>query len=57
MIQYPNAANNGTVWDVPYEIGGNSGDQDLYALVWYDLTPYVDLLPNITSIISDDMAI
>jgi parallel beta-helix repeat protein len=33
-VRYPNATNDGVVWDTPYAIGGSSGEQDAKPLVW-----------------------
>lgn len=37
-MRYPNATNNGVVWDTPYEINGSTTDVDNYPLVH----PYIE---------------
>ncbi|MEX2717506.1 MAG: NosD domain-containing protein, partial [Candidatus Sigynarchaeota archaeon] len=34
QLRYPDATNDGVIWDTPYAIGGSSGEQDAKPLVW-----------------------
>ncbi|MHA1791880.1 MAG: NosD domain-containing protein [Promethearchaeota archaeon] len=45
--RYPNASNNGLVWDTPYAIAGNLSIYDNYPMV-ADLLPVADFFTNTT---------